>query len=140
MSRLLQKGIKLLRLKLKFAGTSSIATAVDYSIYAALTYFLGFTQQMAHLCSATVGMIVNFFLQKRFVFDLKRKTSTAFLLAITVSIGGIFLGLFIIDQLNQYSFFASNPIASKIGATGIVFFYNFYFKRYVFEKRVFETD
>lgn len=119
-------------------GSSAIATSTDYVIYGILTHWLGITQTSAHLFSASCGMLVNFFLQKRFVFELRRNVRNAFIGALLVSIGGILLGMFIIWLLNHFPFFQQTPFASKICATGVVFFYNFYLKRYVFEKRFIE--
>jgi putative flippase GtrA len=85
-------------------------------------------------------MIVNFFLQKRFVFALQRKVHTAFILAIVVSLGGIALGTLIIWALNHWPFFQVHQYITKLCATGLVFFYNFYLKRFVFEKRFLSFD
>ena len=114
--------------------TSSVATVVDYSLYLVLVYTV-LTPVPSNVISASCGMVVNFFLQKRFVFNLQRKTSTAFLLATVVSLGGIALGTLIIWGLNHWNFFQLHQYVTKLCATGLVFFYNFYLKRFVFEKR-----
>lgn len=130
---------KLFFLKLKFAMTSSVATLVDYSLYLLLVYTL-FSPVLSNIISASCGMIVNFFLQKRFVFALRRKVSTAFVMTILVSVGGIALGTTIIWALNHWEFFQVYQYVTKLVATGLVFFYNFYFKRFVFEKRFISFD
>ena len=135
----LQQLKKLFLLKTKYATASLVATAVEYSLYAFFKY-LGLSKQMAQICSYTCGMILNFILQKRFVFDLKRSLTSAFLLAMLVSIGGMGLNFLIFTSLLQIPFFNEYDYLAKIGATGVVFFYNFYLKRYVFEKRFFSVD
>ena len=130
---------KLFFLKLKFAATSSVATLVDYLLYIVLVYTV-LAPVPSNLISATVGMIVNFVLQKRFVFDMKRKLSHTFLMAMAISVGGILLGTFIIYMLSKVEFFAEYQFITKLFATGTVFFYNFYFKRFAFEKRFFSVD
>lgn len=125
---------KILRLKLKFAMTSSLATAVDYILYL-LLFYAGFKPVVANTISYSTGMIINFFLQKKFVFDLRRKAYKAFFMAVSVSMGGLLLSNLIIYALNQVQFFMDYQFITKLCATGMVFFYNFYFKRYVFEGR-----
>ena len=46
----------------------------------------------------------------------------------------------IIYLLSKNPFLNENQYITKLISAGIVFFYNFFFKRYVFEKRVFTTD
>jgi len=136
-----QKLKKLFFIQLRFALTSSMATLVDLGLWTLLTYLELLAPEPANIVSGFCGMVVNFFLQKRYVFDLQRKVSTAFIMALVVSLGGIALGTFIISLLVQIPFFTGKfQILAKLCATGIVFFYNFFLKRYVFEKRFFEVD
>lgn len=76
MDGIVEKLKKLFFLKVKFAMTSSVATLVDYGLYLALVYSV-LSPVLSNIVSASCGMIVNFFLQKRFVFNLQRKVSTA---------------------------------------------------------------
>jgi len=126
------KGLVLL--KAKFATTSVIATGVEYLLYFAFDQF-GVAKKVAQIISYTVGMLVNFVLQKKYVFDLKRSLGKAFVGAMLVSLGGMALNFTIYSFLVQYEFFNTNHYLAKLGATGIVFFYNFYMKRYVFENK-----
>ncbi len=80
-------------------------------------------------------MLINFLLQKKYIFKLNRSIKSTFLLSFAVSIGGIFLSTTIIYLLTKITIFAATPMLAKIVATGIVFFYNFYLKRFVFEKK-----
>ena len=124
----------LARLKAKFATTSVIATSVEYLMYSIFNY-AGLSKRLSQVLSYACGMIVNFLLQKRFVFDLKRSVSKAFLLSMLVSLGGMAINYAIFSSLLRIPFFEQHHYLAKLGATGIVFFYNFYLKRYVFEKR-----
>jgi putative flippase GtrA len=139
MKEFLAKLRKLFLLKVKFAMTSSVATLLDYSLYLILVYTL-LKPVPSNIVSASCGMIANFFLQKRFVFVLQRKLQSAFLLAILVSLGGIALGTAIIWGLNHFAFFQTHQYLTKLCATGLVFFYNFYLKRFAFEKRFISFD
>jgi len=152
MNEFLRKIFILFRLKLKFAAVSLVATAFDIGFYSTFIFFIlpadgteATSTEMTVIAAigSFCGMLINFFLQKRFVFDLQRKVSTAFIMAICVSLVGVFLNASIVAFLSKYEFFMQSglyKILPKIIATGIVFFYNFYLKRYVFEKRVFSVD
>ncbi len=133
------KWVRLFLLKGRFALTSSVATAIDYVLYLVLVHSW-LPPVSANVVSYSCGMVVNFMLQKRFVFTLQRSVSRAFLLAILVSLGGMALSTGIIYFLSKIEFFISRQYLAKLGATGIVFFYNFYLKRFVFEKRFITSD
>lgn len=129
-----QKLKSLFLLKAKFAMTSAVATTLDYVVYLLLVNRV-FTPAVSNIISYSCGMVLNFMLQKRFVFDLQRSVSKAFGLSMLVSLGGMGLSTLIVSSLSRVEFFDTRQYITKIIATGIVFFYNFYLKRYVFEKK-----
>lgn len=139
MKAILEKVYKLFRLKAKFAMTSAIATGVDYGLYVALVDRV-FSPVLSNIISYSCGMIINFLLQKRFVFSLQRSLGAAFLGAVIVSLGGMLISTGIVFGLSKITFFSEHQYITKLIATGLVFFYNFYFKRFVFEKRFFSVD
>ena len=133
-SRLIKE---LLWLKVKFASGSVIATLVDWTIYMFLADVY-FTKVVANLISRFVGMLINFWVQKTFVFELKRKAVNAFMLTVVVSIIGLGVGTIVMKLIGDWEIWGTSKyykIFPKVIETGVVFFYNFYFKRYVFEKR-----
>jgi len=122
--------------KLKFAITSSIATAVDYGIYISLTTLLMTSESTSHAISYTIGMIINFFLQKRFIFYLNRKLYQAFFLSVAFSLIGWIISQGLFNLFISYTdFFSNHDIIAKIIVTFVIFFYNFYTKRFSFEKK-----
>lgn len=121
-------------MKVRFAMSSSIATTVDYVFYQVLVKYV-FSPVTSNIISATVGMLINFVLHKKYIFKLNRSVKAAFLISLLVSIGGISIGTFIVKYLNGINFFNTNQYIIKAIATGIVFFYNFYMKRFAFEKK-----
>jgi len=131
---------KLFLLKAKFATTSLVATSADVGIFLALVNFAGMGRVVANIISYSCGMVANFLLQKRFVFDLQRSTWSAFLLSALVSAGGLSLNTFFVWTFSQIPLLGVYPIIPKLMATGLVFFYNFYLKRYVFEKKLFSVE
>lgn len=129
-----KKLIEILRLKVKFAFSSVVATIADYSIYLFLVN-LYLSPVPSNLISASVGMVINFLFQKRFIFDLKRKVDHTFLLSAATSLGGVGLSTLMIHLLNYIPFFFEYQFITKALVIGIVFNYNFYMKRFAFEKR-----
>ena len=122
-------------MKTKFAMSSGIATLVDMGLFYVLEKVTSSPVEVINIISSLVGMIVNFLLQKKYIFELNRKVRTAFILSLIVSLGGIFISTSIIYGLKTIAIFQAYPILAKIIATGIVFFYNFYLKRFSFEKK-----
>lgn len=116
--------------------TSAVATAVDYGLYLLLVDRV-FEPVVANTISFSIAVVINFVLQKAVVFSVKRSAKRIFLLAILVSVGGLILSNGIILALSSQPFFAERQYLTKLITTGVVFFYNFYLKRYAFEKRFF---
>jgi putative flippase GtrA len=137
--RLFHQIQKLLLLKAKYAAAGGIATAVDYGLWFLLKYTL-FDPVMSHFISYPISVVVNFVLQKRYIFTMKRKLATTFLLAMSVSAIGWGFGTALMFLLLKISFFDGTPVLAKIAVSVVLFFYNFYGKRYVFEKRIFAVD
>lgn len=129
-----QAFIELIKLKVQFGFASLLATGIDYSLFLGLV-FLKFDAVNAHYFSASTGMLVNFLVQNRYVFLRERELLPTFLLSILVSIIGILLGGFLMGWIQSYDFWNSNLYLAKLLITGLIFFYNFYLKRFVFEKR-----
>ncbi len=118
--------------KIRFGITSTIATAIDHIIYLILIKYL--VESKAHFISYAIGMITNFILQKRFVFMLKRKVHTVFILSLSFSVVGLFAGTFFIHSFAKIDFFGNHKYYNKLLVTVIIFIYNFYTKRFAFEK------
>lgn len=122
--------------KIKFGLTSSLATAIDYGIYLSFTMLFFINESVSHAISYGVAMVINFLMQKRFIFKLQRKVGYAFGLSVMFSLIGwtlsqVFFNFFILN----FDFFAKYDVLAKILATGIIFLYNFYTKRFSFEKK-----
>jgi len=126
--------IELIKLKVQFGFASLMATGIDYSLFLGLVY-LKFDAVNAHYFSASTGMLVNFVVQNKYVFLRERRLLPAFLLSMLVSIIGILLGGYLMGWIQGYDFWSSHLYLAKLVITGLIFFYNFYLKRFVFEKR-----
>ena len=120
---------------LRFVATGVIASAIDYVLYLLLTEGAGWTPVHANLVSYPSSVLVNFLLQRRFVFQQKRATWAAFGLSMLVSVGGWMLSTGLIYAMNQIPLFRGNQYVIKLIDKGLIFFYNYYFKRFAFERR-----
>lgn len=125
---------QLVRLKLKFATSSLLATAVDYLLY---LYLVGsvFSPVVSNVISAGTGMLINFLVQKTFVFELRRKLRATFAISLLTSLIGLAIGTGLIYLFNKVPLLYENQFITKALVIGMVFFYNFYMKRFAFEKR-----
>ena len=121
--------------KLRFASTSLVATIVDYVLYLVLVY-TGLPKTVSNVISASCGFLVNFILQRRYVFALKRKLRAAFAISIASSIIGIGISTLLIYLLNKVPILDAHQYITKLIVIGIMFFYNFYTKRFAFERRL----
>lgn len=132
-----QKLKKLFFLKVKYATASATATTVDYILYFILFNIFGLPKTLSNFISYPVGVVVNFALQKKYIFSMTRGLKTTFGLAMLVSAGGWAMNATIFYFLMEIPFFQTGGWhwVAKIIVNGIIFFYNFYGKRYVFEKR-----
>lgn len=128
---------KLFILKAKYATASATATGFDYLLYFVFFHFFGLSKTASNFISYPVGVVVNFGLQKRYIFSMTRGLKTTFGLAMLVSAGGWAMNATIFFLLMKIPFFQSGGWhwVAKIIVNAIIFFYNFYGKRYVFEKK-----
>lgn len=120
--------------KLKFALTSALATITDYSMYLGLFYWAGMKPTTSNVISYSVGMVINFMLQKRFIFELKRNVKLAFAISASFSLIGLGLSTTLIHFFSLNHFLYVHQYLTKALVTGIIFFYNFYTKKFSFEK------
>lgn len=121
----------------KFLTSSIIATGVDYMLWFILKWKL-FDPATAHYISYPIAVLLNFYLQKRFIFEQKRNTQDAFVISMIFSIAGWGFSSLMMYLLLKIPLFILYPVIAKIITTGVLFFYNFYTKRYAFEGRFFK--
>lgn len=121
-----------IREKIPFAMTGLVATGINYGMYLFLVDRV-LPPGPATVVAYSSSVILNFFLQRYFVFELRRSLRSAFVLSMGVSVVGLFLDWLIVVGLHRFPLFGDQEWIIKLVATGIVFFYNFYAKRRVFE-------
>lgn len=120
------------REKIPFAVTGGIATAINGGVYLLLVDRV-LPPGPSTLIAYWSSVVLNFFLQRYFVFQLNRSLRSAFVLSMLVSIGGMGLDWLIVTGLHRFPLLGDVEWLIKGTAIFIVFFYNFYLKRLVFE-------
>lgn len=120
----------------KFGLSSALGTLADFLSFTFI-FLKIFPLFYAELCAAFIGMVFNFFMQKRFVFQLQRTAHSAFFLSILFSIVVMMVGAYLLTLLATIPFFAANIIMAKVLIMGFKFGLNYFSKRWVFEKKVF---
>ena len=83
----------------------------------------------------SLAVLLNFILQKLFIFESRRKTSVSFIMSVAVSVGGLGLSTLFVWLLGHWEFFNRYELLKVMTVSGILFFYNFFLKRYAFERR-----
>lgn len=121
----------------RFGLSSVLGTLVDFAMFS-LVFRELFDLFYAELLSASCGMVVNFFMHKRFVFQLERKAYTAFFLSIAFSFAVMLLGAWMITGLALIPLLAENILIAKVIVIGSKFGLNYFSKRWVFERKVFK--
>lgn len=120
--------------KIPFFLSGLVATGVNYGMYLFLVdRYLHF--QAATVVAYSSSVLLNFVLQRYFVFELRRSVRSAFGLSMLVSLGGLLLDSFLIYVLHHWIIVSEQEWIIKGLVTGLVFFYNYYLKRLVFEGR-----
>jgi putative flippase GtrA len=120
--------------KAKFLTSSVIATGVDYALFFLLNLTF-FDPVTAHAISYPIAVVVNFYLQQRFIFNLKRSLHAAFIISMIFSVIGWGFGVAGMFMLLKIPFLANYPVLAKVIVTGVLFFFNYYTKRFAFERR-----
>lgn len=129
---MIEKGFHFVKEKIPFALTGLIATGINFGVYLLLVdRYL--PPGPATVIAYSSSVILNFFMQRYFVFELRRSVRSAFALSMLVSAGGLVLDWLIVTGLHSFPYLGDQEWVIKLAATGIVFFYNFYAKRRVFE-------
>ena len=123
---------------LKFFGSSVIATGADLLLYSGLICVL--TPTISNIISAGVGLLINFTLQHKFVFNPSNPIFKSFILSLIFSLCGLSFGTSLIYLFTNYTFLKEIPIIAKIITIGIIFFYNYFTRKFAFGHKEDKVD
>lgn len=153
MSSFRERAKKFLILFGKFAVTGAMASVVNFAVFNLLFYWVfslhhvdpalaAFKRKsvISDMIAYASGVLFNYTLHKRFIFEQRRSASVTFALYILVSVIGLAMSAGLTWLFVKMPFFAQHPPIMKITTMGLVFIYNFFSKRFAFEKRIFSTE
>lgn len=115
---------------LRYFCVGGISALVDWGLFYALHLMVGLHYIAAASGSFVVSVIVNFFLGREFVFknQCKFNASIEALSIVAMNTTGLLFDLLIMSL--AIKLVHVHPVAAKIGATGLVFIWNFSIRRW----------
>lgn len=118
----------------RYFVVGGIAALVDFGIFGALLYGASLSWFWAALISFFFATAVNYLLSVRHVFESGIRFNKHHEVLLVFSVSGIGLA---INQLALYAgivLMGVYPLLAKVGATGVVFFWNFFARsRFIFK-------
>jgi len=118
------------RQKVKYLISSIIVTSVDYLIFIVAFKVVGLI--IANTLSYVVALNLSFNIQKRYIFKTERNITTAYMYIVIFAIIGVIISTTTLYVLN---YFLRNIILAKVILIIIMFYYNFYSKKYAFNDK-----
>ena len=110
---------------IRYFFVGGLAALVDFLLFAALIKLFGLAWFYASVVSFTIATSVNYLLSIRLVFESGARYAKHNEIALVFFVSGIGL---VLNQAALYGLIALaglNLLCSKVGATGLVFFWNF---------------
>ncbi len=127
---MLSRNRELLNQFLRYFCVGGISALVDWGLFYVLYLKFGYHYIAAAAGSFLLAVIVNFFLGREFVFknQCKFNVNIEALSIIALNTTGLLLDLLIISLAIELVHIY--PMTAKIGATGLVFIWNFSMRRW----------
>jgi len=107
------------------------STAVDYVVYS-LLILLSFNYVIAIIVGYSFGLLFNYHMGRKYIFTKGTKlksTHHEFFSVVGIAFIGMLLNILIVKLLS-YMLFSLNPLYSRIIAIGIVFFWNYFLRKF----------
>lgn len=118
----------------RYFFVGGVAALVDFSVFSLLLYGLSVNWFWAAFVSFLLATAVNYVLSVRHVFESGIRFRRSHEISLVFLVSGIGLA---INQLALYFgivLLGIYPLVAKIGATGVVFFWNFFARsRFIFK-------
>jgi putative flippase GtrA len=114
----------------KFLLLGVLSTAVDYLLYSILI-LLGVDYVISIFLGCTAGLIVNFYIGRKYIFTAGIKVKSThheFISVAIIATIGMLLNMVIVKLLS-FSLYNLDPIHSRLIAIVIVFFWNYILRK-----------
>jgi putative flippase GtrA len=116
--------------KIKYLLSSIIVTSVDYLVFIIAFKIVGLI--IANILSYIVALNLSFNIQKRYIFKTDRNIKTAYVYIVLFAIVGVIISTTTLYGLN---YFLNNVVLAKVILIILMFYYNFYSKKYAFNDK-----
>lgn len=117
----------------RFLIVGGLSFTMDFGLFT-LLYFIGVPYLIASITSFSLSVILNYWLSRKFVFDVQEGVSIAKEFTAYAALNVIALGLNTLILYVCAEFLGFNPIIGKIIATGVVLIFNFITRKALIEK------
>jgi len=91
---------------------------------------------ISHVISYSSGMVINFTLQKIFVFNQVHRTRNVIIIVTLFFVLGLIWSSVFVHFITQINFFMNKQPITKSIVIGMLFFYNYFTRRIAFEGRI----
>ncbi len=115
----------------KFLLLGLTTTAIDYIVYS-MAILIGINYVIAIVSGYSMGLLANYFIGRRYIFTsgVKLKSSGhEFTAIVVIAIMGALFNIAIVKLLS-YSLFSIDPLYSRVVAIGVVFFWNYFARKF----------
>lgn len=123
----MQIDISLLRQFSGFAGIGAIGTAGHYLTLIGLVQFLGISPVLASVAGFTVGALINYLLNYKFLFRSRKRHRESMLKFFVVALAGLVLNAMVVS-FGVHALYLHYLVAQFL-ATAIVLIWNFSINR-----------
>ncbi len=115
---------------IRYLMVGGIASIVDIGLFVLFAKFIGYNYILVAACSFVIATGVNYQLSVRHVFEstIRHTRKKEVLLVYFVSLVGLLINLIILYL--AVSIFLFEMVLSKIFASGLVFFWNYFIRKY----------
>ncbi|MBF0219841.1 MAG: GtrA family protein [Gammaproteobacteria bacterium] len=115
---------------LKYFFVGGVAAATDFSFFLIFNTYFGYHYLVVATQGFVLATLVNYFLSIRWVFTSGARFSKKREIAYVFMVSGIGLGLNILILFLCVDKLLIHPLIAKIIATALVFFWNYYLRKY----------
>lgn len=121
----------------RYFFVGGISALIDWGLFYALHLIAGYHYIAAAAGSFVLSVIINFFLGREFVFknQCRFNANIEALSIVAMNTTGLLFDLLIISLVIELV--QVHPVAAKIGATGLVFIWNFSMRRWWLYRQTF---
>lgn len=114
----------------RYFFVGGIAAVVDIALFAIFAKYLGYNYIAVACVSFFAATLVNYLISIKFVFESGARHGKKKEVSLVYLVSGVGLGLNLLILYISISILGIEKITSKVIATGLVFFWNYYARKH----------